>query len=172
MIDKYEYNIRQVEWTLFGPIEKISDYKDLLHYLKDAGPEDKLYLKVNSPGGDVSVGQMIVDALLETEAHTTAIIVFPSASMASIIALSCHSLVMKPNTFLMFHTYSTFECGKSNEVLSSTKHFDLSLKGMFDSRVKPFLTQKEINRMHAGEDIYIRHDDTNLTDRIKRHFKS
>ncbi len=172
MIEEYVIKtLTQSQFTLYGAIREFSDYKDLFRALKEAQYGDTLELRINSPGGDVSIGTMIVQAIKETQATVVCNVVYPSCSMAADIAVSGDYLVMQPHTFLMFHTYSCLDGGKSGDLLQSVAHNDLSIKMMMEEIVCPFLTKKELKKMHAGEDIYIRAEDTSLPLRVKRHFK-
>ncbi len=159
------------EFMLFGAIESLSDYSDLLHVLRDAQDGDSVLLKINSPGGDIDTGMMIVQAIQKSAAVTVCDVVYPSASMASIIAVCGDYMVMQKNAFLMFHTYYMGSGGKSADLMKSLVHYDESLKAMFDDTCTPFLTKKEIKKMHEGDDIYIKADDPTLPARLKRKFK-
>lgn len=159
------------EWTIYGPIDSYGDYKDLILALKQANEGDTIELRINCPGGRCDIGMMIVQAIQETRAIVVCNVVYPSHSMGAIIAVAGDYLVMQPHTFLMFHTYSGGTYGKSGDMIKDVHYTDDSLKGMLDDIIKPFLTKVEIDKMHKGDDLYIRYDDPSLKVRLKRHFK-
>lgn len=158
-------------FDFYGEIESMGDYKNLIEELHAAQDGDVVILNINSPGGRCDIGFMLVKNILQTKATVVAHVVYPSASMASIIACVCDALVMDPHTYLMFHTYSGGAYGKSDELMQDVFETKRSLEGQFTQCIGKFLTKKEIEKMLEGKDIYIRADDTTLADRCKRHFK-
>lgn len=159
------------EWTLYGAIDSFDTYKELIDGLQEAQDGDGIMLKINCPGGDCSVGFMIVQAIRETKATVVCNVVYPSMSLGAIIAVAGDYLIMQPHSYLMFHTYSAMDCGKSADLMKSVIHSDESLKGMMSDVCVPFLTKIELKKMHAGDDIYIKASDATLPARIKRHYK-
>ncbi len=158
------------EWTLYGDIDGFNTYEALFTALKEAQDGDAIELRINCTGGDASVGFMIVQAMAETKATIVCNVVYPSYSMGAIIAVAGDYLIMQPHTFLMFHTYSTGMGGKSGDLIQMLKHDDAALKGMMAEVCVPFLSKKELAKMHTGDDIYITADDQTLEDRLKRHY--
>jgi ATP-dependent protease ClpP protease subunit len=163
--------VRITEWTLYGAIDEFSHYKTLIAALKEAQEGDMIHLLINSTGGSVDVGMMIVQAMQSSKATVITNVVYPSYSMGAIIAVAGDYLTMQPHSFLMFHTYSTGMGGKSGDLIKLLSHDDESLKGMMQDICVPFLTKNELKKMHAGDDIYITAKDPTLSTRIKRHFK-
>jgi len=163
-------NIRS-EWTLYDGIDNFNDYKDLITALREAQAGDGMMLRINCPGGDASVGFMIVQAIQESKATIVCNVVYPSHSMGAIIALAGDYLIMQPHTYLMLHTYSGGTYGKSGDMIMDVKHNDEYLKGVLQDTICPFLSKSEMNKMHKGEDIYIKANDPTLPARLKRHFK-
>lgn len=161
---------RQIECTFYGAINKYEEVRELIEGLESLSAHDALILKINSPGGSVAVGMMVVKAIQACPALIVARIVHPSASMASIIALACDTLIMDENTYLMFHTYSSGHGGKSDDVVQDVIETNKHIRSLDKTILQPFLTKKEISRMHDGKDIYIHAEDENLAARIKKHF--
>lgn len=158
-------------FDFYGEIEDIEEYGDLIRELHSAHEGDNIILNINSPGGRCDIGFMIVKSIIQTRATVVAHIVYPSASMASIIACVCDAILFDPHTYLMFHTYSGGAFGKSDEMFQDVIETKRSLEGKFRDCVGKFLTKKEIEKMLEGKDIYIRADDANLKARCDRHFR-
>jgi ATP-dependent protease ClpP protease subunit len=175
MNDKMQYRIVQQstrsEWDLHGPIEDYDHYSEFITQLGVAQEGDIMVLRISSPGGHADVGFMLVKAIMQTKATVVAHVVWPSASMASIIALACHALIFDEYTSLMFHTYSGGSWGKSDDLLQDVLETHWALDNNAKKIICPFLTPAEVQRMQEGKDIYIRNDDKSLQKRIKRHFK-
>lgn len=159
------------EWALYGPIENFLDYNDFIKALKEAQEGDNIEIKINSPGGRLDVGMMIIQAMKTTAATVVCNVVYPSHSMGAIVALAGDYVVLQKHSYLMFHTYSGGTCGKSGDLLQDVQNTDEALKGMMDELIYPFLSKKEITQMHKGEDIYIKYNDPTLESRVKKHFK-
>ena len=162
---------KHTEWDLYGPIKEFSEYEKLIKGLKEATEGDKIDLLVNCTGGRCDVGFMIVQAIRGSKAHIHCVVTYESYSMGSLIAIAGDSMEMLPNTFLMFHTYSGGTGGKSGDMIQHLPNMDSSLKGMFKDVCQPFLTKKEMMSIHKGHDLYVRAEDEDLQNRIKRHFK-
>jgi ATP-dependent protease ClpP protease subunit len=159
------------EYELFGSIEEHYQYDMLRNDLYSATENDSFLLKINSPGGIVSVGAMIVKAIEESKATVVSRVIYSSDSMASVIALACDGMIMDRHTVLMFHTYSSEGAsGKSNELIPSVQSAFECITGQFNDILSPFLTDDELRRMYNGEDIRVKWNDRDLKQRIKRHF--
>jgi len=66
----------------------------------------ELYLRINSPGGDVFAGMTIRAAMLTCPANITVFIDGYAASMAAIIALSAKKVMISPYGKIMLHAVS------------------------------------------------------------------
>jgi ATP-dependent protease ClpP protease subunit len=127
------------EWTLYGSINDYSDYKELILALKEARDGDSIELRINCPGGDTSVGAMIIQAIRQSKAVVVCNVVYPSHSMGALIAIAGHYLIMQKHSFIMFHTYSCMTGGKSPDLIKDVHYMDKALKGMTNDLCYPFL---------------------------------
>jgi hypothetical protein len=172
---KMSMNLRvlsqHVEFTLYDSISSFSDAKEFTEKLGAMGPDDKVTLKVNSGGGRIDVGHMIVQAIQKSKAHVTCHVVHASYSMASLIALACDELIFEPHTLLMFHNYSSGSGGKGGALVQGVLSSDEFIKGIFFDICTPFLTKSEMNNIINDKDLYIKWNDPTLQTRIARHFK-
>lgn len=162
-----------VEYDLFGEICDHEQYGELRDDLSRANPNDVFILNINSGGGDLEVGIMLVKSIQSSNATVISRVVFPSASMAALIAISGDALIMDENTELMFHSYSGIGSidSKSHEMIETTLGMHKHFSGMFNKIMGKFLTKNEIKAMWEGKDIRVSWDDGDLQNRIKRHFK-
>lgn len=172
MFHKLVRTTYQMEWHLFGGINSLEPYYGLLGYLGDMSEGDALMLKISSGGGRVDVGNVIMQAIKETQGMVIANVIYPSASMASLIALSCDVLMMDEDTHLMFHAYSSGSYGKSDDLIQDVLETGRCLNASSAKIMSPFLTKTEIKKIGEGKDIYVRWDDANLQERIARHYKN
>lgn len=162
---------QHIEFTLYDSISSFSDIKDFVEKLGGMDSNDKVTLKINSGGGRIDVGHMIVQAIQETGAHVTAHIVHASYSMASLIALACDDIVFYPHSLLMFHNYSSGNGGKGAALVQGILSSDEYIKGIFYDICIPFLTKAEMKDIINDRDLYVKWNDDNLQTRIDRHYK-
>lgn len=158
------------QYTLYGDLENFGDYSDLRTDLQTMGSNDEAVIRLISPGGRVDVGMTIINAIQECAGLVHIIVEYPCCSMGALIALSGSSLEMYPDTFLMFHDYSTRTYGKGNELELEINANQKSLRNMMSNAVRPFLTEKEIKSIMNGKDLYIHSDNPSLGRRMIRHF--
>lgn len=158
-------------YNLYGEISQFEEYTTFITELALMQRDDSVALYINSPGGSVDIGASILNAIKYCPATVTAVVEAPSYSMASMIALGCHNLIMFKNTFLMFHNYSQITGGKGGELMSSMAHGDANYHQLIVDTCYPFLSKSEINKIRRDQDVYIYDNDSSLPQRMKRHFK-
>lgn len=114
-------NESTAEIDIYGAIESEgwfseSSAKRFNNELKELGDVSKIYLNINSPGGDVFEGQAIYSMLKRHKAHIVARIDGCAASIASVIAMAGDTVSMPNNAMLMIHDPWTFAIGNSREM--------------------------------------------------------
>jgi ATP-dependent Clp endopeptidase proteolytic subunit ClpP len=77
--------------------------KQFLTEFKKIPPSAKVFLRINSPGGDVFDGTAIFNVIKRHEGEVISTIDGLAASMASVIALAADKVVMPDNAFMMIH---------------------------------------------------------------------
>lgn len=173
MSNKYEIIAKtKTEYTIsiWDHIESYSDYDKVFEELGKIKEEDKVILKVSSPGGRCDVGFNLFDRIKGLECRVDVIVPYPTYSMGAILALSGHSLTVNPGAFLMFHDYSTGTKGKGNEIFKQTAAYKEVFEYTFNRICQPFLTKKECEQILNGQDLYVKWNDEDLEKRIRRHF--
>lgn len=161
---------QHLEIEIYDAFESFEDYEEVLTILQEADEDDKIDILLNSGGGRCDVGQMLIRAIQKSKAFITIDVVYCSASMASMLAMSGDALKFRPGTFLMFHNYSGGIVGKGDEMLQGMNATTKAIKVMAEICF-PFLTRAEMNAIESDKDVYIHADDANLEARVKRHFK-
>lgn len=160
---------QSIEYTIYGTIEEFSPYKLFISDMQSLKKEDRVTILLNSGGGRVDVGMMLIQAIQDCQAYVKIIVKHPCYSMGALIALSGDELEMKDNTFLMFHDYSGISFGKGNEQFSKCEAFNKVFNSIFRKISKPFLTEAECKKVLKGQDLYI-HNDEDIDRRLFRHF--
>lgn len=97
----------------------------------------KLSVFINSPGGSVSDGLAIYNALKAHDGEITVKVMGVAASAASFIAMAGDKIVMPENTFLMVHNPLSWAYGNANEfreVADTLDKIGSSLVGIYVAR--------------------------------------
>lgn len=149
-------------------IDEIGDPRSvypIINTYVNAKKGDTVILHLASPGGEVNSMDLIIAAIQASKAKTVMIVEGDSFSAAAVIAVSGNELVMRPSTFIMFHTTSavdldcTKETGKDRGV-SNVDHclaFKKAALASFESRLNSIklLTDDEKAYILTGHDIYL-----------------
>ena len=108
---------------------------------------------INSPGGDLSDGIAIHNALQRLGERVTARIDGACYSSASVIASGAHRVVMADNALLMIHNPWTYASGDSEELRKVADIMDQALEGIVASyRRRPLtIDDAELRRLIAAE---------------------
>lgn len=162
---------QHIQYNLYDDIDSFDTYSDFFEEMALLSDRDKVTLRINSGGGRIDVGHMIVQAIQETRAFVSCVIAHASYSMASIIALSGDELIMLPNSLLMFHNYSTGMGGKGGELIQGALASDEYIRSIMNDVCTPFLSRDEMRQIAQDRDIYVKYSDANLAKRTKRHYK-
>ena len=87
-------------------------------FAKDLGAitDDKIDVRLNSPGGDVYDGIAILNALRAHKARITVYVDGLAASAASFIAMAGDEIIMRRNSEMMIHDASCFGGGNAGEM--------------------------------------------------------
>lgn len=164
-----------VRFNLYDEIGEFSEYEDFIVAMGNYNEDDRVVIYINSPGGRTDVGASLINTIRNCKAHVTCVVEEPSYSMAAIIALTGDDLVMYPNTYLMFHNYSTYTSGKGQELTQYTNNLNRHYNITMQRYCMPFLSKSEITKILEDGDVYVYADDvynkTSLDKRIGRHFK-
>lgn len=163
------FNIYNIQ--LESSVTDSYNYADIIYLLDNASETDQFIIKLQSYGGDCHGCIALVNTMKNTQGRVICEVLGPCYSAGSTIALAGQSLVMHPNSMLMFHDFSTTSRGKSSEIDLDLEHSKRWIHGYMLENHRPFLTKKECNIINGGKDFYIHADDPTLDKRIERHFK-
>src|ERR1700680_845346 len=87
-------------------IDSPEKYVDLVHALRTAEEDDEVNIYLNCPGGDVSTGLQLVNAVRKCAAHVTMHLEGFGYSMAALLFCAGDSATVADHSLLMFHDYS------------------------------------------------------------------
>ncbi|PKE61557.1 Clp protease ClpP [Macrococcoides caseolyticum] len=153
-------NESTAEIDIYGAIESEgwfseSSAKRFNNELKELGDVSKIYLNINSPGGDVFEGQAIYSMLKRHKAHIVARIDGCAASIASVIAMAGDTVSMPNNAMLMIHDPWTFAIGNSREMRKVADDLDK----INESIVNTYLNKTDAERYKNVPKNLMRNDE-------------
>lgn len=159
-------DIIRINFTEEG-IQGASHHLEELESIRSASPEDIIVLYfTDAPGGCMGTGQSIINALMETPAHTVAILEGHNCSLATMIPLVCREIVVTPYTSMMLHSVSGGAYGtmvnQERQAMFFSKMYSDFLDDIYDS----FLSPQEIQDLKNGLEIYL--DSEEIQERLQR----
>lgn len=134
-------------------------YVDMVHRIKMAGPEEMVYIHLNTPGGHLDAGVQIVNAIQSTQAHVICSVEAESHSLGTLIFLAADEFIVHDNCLMMFHNFSGGVFGKGHE---QKAQLDATIEWFTELARKlyvPFLSTEEFESIVDGKDLWLRSDD-------------
>ena len=136
-------------------IAEVEEYAELTHLLQTAGKSDVFVFNINTSGGLLHTVLQLIDAIMLTEATCYGSLSGTVASAGTMLALAMDDLNIGFNLEFMVHYYSGGTVGKGNELQSQADFSNKRFKELYNNIYRGFLTQREINKVVNGTDIYL-----------------
>ena len=148
------------EYYLVGDIGEPDDYIELCDILRSASPNDEVLIRFNSGGGLLSTGDMIINAINESQANVHGFIEHSCGSMATMIFLQCHSWSLSDSAEFFVHNASGGSFGKENENYLSfpMKGYSLALDFKIEKGIFELLNSLDEIVLKYGGRIYLTKD--------------
>jgi len=154
--EKPEYTI----YRIF--IDDFMEFETGLHAmwnaLNEAGPKDRLELRINSHGGMVNEGAQFYNvAKNKFPGRVTTILDNCGYSMGALTFCIGDKRIVNERADLMFHDYSSGNIGKGGELQAKQEHNAKFIRKYFyEVIVRPgFLSEKEFENMIIGQDYWM-----------------
>lgn len=147
--------LRQLHFYLSGRIEEPEHYVEMIHQIRTATQNDVIHIHLNTPGGMVSTGVQIINAIDNSEALVVTHLEGEVCSMGSLIFLAGHQMIAYKHSMLMFHNYSGGVFGKGHEQKAALDASEKWYAAIQDDICSPFLTKAEIKRIKEGQDLWL-----------------
>lgn len=140
---------------LSGHISSPENFIDEIFLLQTAQEGVRIFIHINSSGGYVDSGLQLINAIRSSNARVITSLESDASSMAALVFLSGHELMVHGNATMMLHNYSGGVVGKSHEMASRVeadgKHFTQLLREI----CVPFVSEKELKKIIDGADMYL-----------------
>lgn len=142
--------------SIAEPIYEVYPYNDLLHVLITATEKDEVVIYLSSPGGSVSTGMAICNAIFNCRAMVRTVAVGIVASIAAVIWCCGKRKGMTPAATLMFHMPSGFSYGKTADIQEEAGHIQGYFKELLPMIAKDILTKEDFTEMVENrKDIFL-----------------
>ena len=158
-----EYIVEPRSWNykirLYGDVVAPENYVQLIEDLASATKEDTVEIYLNTNGGDGAAAISLVEAIRHTQATVTTIAEGMVASAGSLIFFAGHQHVVGDFCEVLLHDASGGIGGKMSEI---AKHSESSRKtwGKFYHTIyDPYFSKKEIDKVLAGQDLWLTADE-------------
>lgn len=142
-----------------GEITAPADYRDAMAILETAAPNDQVTISINSGGGRMDTGVMLINGIKACQAPVRAQIHADCGSMATGIALACDDWQLGEFAYFFIHTATYGMLGKDQEVKTQAEFMDKYVDKFLKSLYTGFLSAKELKDVAAGKDLWITLED-------------
>lgn len=150
-----EFRGVRYDYYLTGVIGDPEEYLDLCNILRTASQQDEVVIRFNTPGGQVRTGNMIINAINESEANVIGFIESDCGSMGTYIFLACHTWGVSEAAEFFCHTCSSGSFGKEHETYEQAVFLRKQQHKLMWKRYSNFLTEEEIEKVISGSDVYL-----------------
>lgn len=145
------------EYTLYltDTIISADQYIDHFATFKEAGPDDVIFLHLNSQGGSVSVGQMYIRHMRECAAPIIGFVGMDCASQCAAIAMQCDDLIVDEMSTMLIHSFSY---GAQKDAVGVYKQASFNMKlneTWLNSNFTGMLTEEEREDVLKGADVLL-----------------
>lgn len=151
--------VRQLHFYISGIIEQPELYMEMIHQIRSATPNDVIHIHLNTPGGVLSTGVQIINAINTCQGLVVTHLEGEVCSMGALLFLAGHQMVAYDHSLLMFHNYSGIAFGKGHELKSALAATETWYDTIQEKICYPFLTKVELKRIKEGQDIWMQHDE-------------
>lgn len=152
--------IRNYNVFLDGEIGDSSEYRELRHILNTATENDFVTMYINSVGGNLYTALGIIEAMKRSQAKIHSIVEGECMSAATIILLNSDEISICDSAALMIHSAHYGAIGSTNNVKGQADFVAKMWKELEKKTYTAFLTDKEIDSVSAGAEIYLNASDT------------
>ena len=150
-----EFRGVRYDYYLTGVIGDPEEYLDLCNILRTASQQDEVVIRFNTPGGQVRTGNMIINAINESEANVIGFIESDCGSMGTYIFLACHTWGVSEAAEFFCHTCSSGSFGKEHETYEQAVFLRKQQHKLMWDRYSNFLTTEEIEKVISGSDVWL-----------------
>lgn len=165
----HSFNIFRIYLTDDG-VQGTGAHVDQLEAILSASENDVIEVYcLGCGGGSADSILMLLNALVETPAHTVTILEGHNASAASMPMMVTTEVRVGNYASVMFHSVSGGVGGSMTNTAEAAKFYEQNYRNFFDDLYYGFLSSEELNLISNGREIYL--DAEALQERLERRKK-
>lgn len=142
-------------YYLSGNILDPEEYIEWFENIRNAQENETITIHINSSGGDLFTAVQFIRVMQESKAYIIASVEGACMSAATMIFLQAHEFIISNYSSFMFHNYSGGTIGKGGEMADQIIFEKKWSEDMMKDIYKDFLTEKEIESMLNGKDLWM-----------------
>ena len=153
--------------------EEIKDptyYRHAFQVLRSAQQGDLVRIYISSPGGNLNSALIFRNRIQECQCDVVAIIEAEAYSAASLIALSCPSIEVKPYATMMLHNAAFGSSGSVQNVRDHVEFTGRHAESLMEEVYKDFISTEELLDLKKGRELWF--DYKEIGERLDKMFKS
>tara|TARA_Y100001951_G_C11298065_1_gene277538 strand:- start:3156 stop:3725 length:570 start_codon:yes stop_codon:yes gene_type:complete len=140
---------------LSDDIDEIDPFYDLITTLRESGPDDCIFIHLNSPGGNLYTCLQLCHAIEQSNALVVGCADGLVASAASAIFFSCHAFQINPAAQFLIHSGAGVEKGKVSDLKSAVDFYHRQIEDWLATCYSRFFTEEELVDILRGREFYL-----------------
>ena len=145
-------------------------YRHAFQVLRSAQQGDLVRIFISSPGGNLNSALIYRNCIQECQGDVVAIIEAEAYSAASLIALSCPSIEVKPYATMMLHSAAFGSSGSVQNVRDHVEFTGRHAESLMEEVYKDFISAEELLDLKKGRELWF--DYKEIGERLEKMFKS
>ena len=153
--------------------EEIKDptyYRQAFQVLRSAQRGDLIRIYISSHGGNLNSALIFKNCIEDCQADVVAIIEAEAYSAASLIALSCPNIEVKPYATMMLHSASFGSGGSVQNVRDHVEFTGRHAESLMDEVYRSFISEEEMIDLKKGRELWF--DYKEIGERLDRMFEA
>lgn len=151
-------------------IEDPDQFQDFFITLREASPDDVVYIHLNTPGGCLYTTLQILTTIENCKAPVVALAEGCVESGGALIFFSADAFQIGENSRFLIHSASGgIGHGKVADHMTSIAFEVERIAEMYKRVFEPFLTEDELERVSRGEEFYLSPEQ--VSERIEAHIE-
>ena len=144
-------------------------YRELINLLYMADESTEFNFLFNTPGGSLSAGMAIIEAIKGSEALVRGIVTGECHSCGSLLLLNCHEIIVTDSAHMLVHTANGGYGGNTHMVQGHADFSTKMINKLLDNTYAGFLTPKELEDVKRGIEYWFDADE--IRERLKNRFE-
>ncbi len=132
-------------------------YRQAFQVLRSAQQGDLVRIYISSNGGNMNSAAMFKNCIENCQADVIAVIEAEAYSAASLIALSCSGIEVKPYATMMCHSAAFGSGGIVQNVRDHVEFVGRNAEALMEEIYQDFLTPEEFIDLKRGREIWLDH---------------